>query len=374
MLYLDTLASYPLLPEVQKALTEAFATHYANPSASHNLAELAKLKIEEVREQLADSIGALPSEIVFTSGATESNNLLLKSAVEPLLRQGKTPHIITSKIEHKCILAICSYLAKLGCEITYLAPDDEGIVSAASLEASVKENTTIVTLMHVNNELGTINPIQEYGQLCFERGVQFHTDAAQSYQKVPIDVDEDNIDFLSISAHKIGGPKGIGAAYIRNLRNLEVEPLVHGAGQEFGVRGGTLAAPLIMAFGEAIKCFSEYYNQQLFAKTKQLLLNELRKAKIDFAVNGGAQTLDSSVSLTFKNIDVDGLMRTTAEQYCLSQSSACSAGSIEPSHVLMALGFNRNQAANTLRISFPFSITHADIRELVADIKRFLAA
>lgn len=371
MLYLDTLASYPLLPEVQKVLTEAFATHYANPSASHNLAETAKLKIEAVREQLADSIGALPSEIVFTSGATESNNLLLKSVIEPLLRQGKTPHIITSKIEHKCVLAICSYLAKQGCEVTYLAPDEEGIVSAASLESAFRENTALVSLMHVNNELGTINPIQEYGQLCFERGVQFHTDAAQSYQKIEIDVDDDNIDFLSISAHKIGGPKGIGAAYIRDLRSREIEPLVHGAGQEFGVRGGTLAAPLIMAFGEAIRYFPQYYHQQQFAKTKQYLLNELRAAEVDFAVNGGAQTLDSSVSLTLKNIDVDGLLRTTANEYCLSQSSACSAGSIEPSHVLMALGFNRDQAAKTLRLSFPFSITHADISELVAAIKRF---
>src|SRR5690554_4603925 len=229
MLYLDVLASYPRLVESQDALISACQKHIANPSANHILGELAYIDIEEARKVIADSIEALPSEIVFTSGATESNNLVLKGVVIPLLSAGKTPHIITSAIEHKCILEICAYLERLGCELTYLSPSKDGLILAGSVQEALKPNTVLVSVMHVNNEIGTVNDIEGIGKVCFESGVKFHTDAAQSYLKTSIEVDEFNIDFLSISAHKIGGPKGIGAVYIRDLRNSDIEPLIHGA-------------------------------------------------------------------------------------------------------------------------------------------------
>ncbi|MBG22135.1 MAG: aminotransferase [Idiomarinaceae bacterium] len=371
MIYLDSLASFPLLPEVYDAMCESLKADYANPSASHSLGTKAQDKIEQVRAQIADRLEAFPSEIVFTSGATESNNLILKAHAERALTQGRVPHIITSKIEHKCILAICSYLESKGCEVTYLSPNERGIVSLDSLREAIKENTILVSLMHVNNELGTINPIRDYGKICFENNIPFHTDAAQSFLKTPLNVEDDFIDALSLSAHKIGGPKGIGVAYIRDLRNQDIHPTIHGAGQEFGIRGGTLATPLIVGLGAAASTFGNRYSDAKFETLKEVLLGLLEKQNLSFDVNGDGQVLDSCVSITLHDVDVDGLLRSSYERYSLSQSSACSAGSIEPSHVLTALGFDRERAAKTLRISFSFDTTPEEIEQLVTDIKAF---
>ncbi|PTB87284.1 cysteine desulfurase [Pseudidiomarina aestuarii] len=371
MIYLDSLASFPILPEVHDAMCQSLIEDFANPSANHELAEQSQKKIELVRAQIADSLDAFPSEIIFTSGATESNNLILKTHAERALMQGKTPHIITSKIEHKCILAICAYLEFRGCEVTYLTPNELGIVSPDSLKEAIKDNTVLVSLMHVNNELGTINPIRDYGKICFDQGVPFHSDAAQSYLKTPLNVENDFVDALSLSAHKIGGPKGIGIAYLRDLRNQDLQPTIHGAGQEFGMRGGTLATPLIVGFGAAVEAFSSKYEKTPFAKLKEYFTHELKSREIEFAINGEGQTLDSCVSVTLPTVDLDGLLRSTHMRYSLSQSSACSAGSIEPSHVLTTLGFDRAQAAKTLRISFSFDTKKKDLKELLEDISHF---
>ena len=371
MLYLDVLASYPMLVESQDALISACQKHIANPSANHLLGELAHIDIEKARSVIADSIEALPSEIVFTSGATESNNLVLKGVVAPILSAGKTPHIITSVIEHKCILVICAYLETLGCEVTYLSPSIDGLISADSVQKALQPNTVLVSVMHVNNELGTVNDIENIGKVCFENGVKFHTDAAQSYLKTSIDVDELNIDFLSISAHKIGGPKGIGAVYIRDLRSSKLEPLIHGAGQELGVRGGTLATPLILAFRAAVEHFPSYYDVQHLESCKQFLLGELFKQGVHYQINGGGETLPLMTSISLMNIDVPVLIRDTENKYSFSQGSACSSGSIEPSHVLLALSLDRDTASNTLRISFPSDIQKSQLTELVSDIARF---
>lgn len=371
MIYLDSLASFPLLPEVFDAMSESLKEDYANPSAAHLLGTNAQDKIEQIRALIADQLDAFPSEIVFTSGATESNNLILKAHAERALASGKIPHIITSKIEHKCILAICSYLEAKGCEVTYLSPTEQGIISPDSVRTAIKDNTVLVSLMHVNNELGTINPIRDYGKVCFEHGVAFHTDAAQSFLKAPLNVEDDFIDALSLSAHKIGGPKGIGVAYIRDLRTEHLQPTIHGAGQEFGMRGGTLATPLIVGLGAAVESFEKKYNQASFASLKDEFVERLGDHGILFHVNGKGQTLDSCLSVTFSNVDVDGLLRSTHGKYSLSQSSACSAGSIEPSHVLTALGYERERAANTLRISFAFDTRAEEINQLVEDIAQF---
>lgn len=371
MIYLDSLASYPLLPEVLEDLQLTSSRYYGNPSSSHMLGEQGKKLIDETRDLLAESIGAFASEIVFTSGATETNNLVLKGLILPLILKGKKPHLITSVLEHKCILSICNYLESLGCEVTYLTPNSLGEIEPGQIKNAVKTNTALVSLMHVNNELGTINPISEIGKICMEARVPLHTDAAQSFLKIKTDVDELNVDFMSISAHKVGGPKGIGAAYVRDLKELDINPLVHGAGQESGVRGGTLPTPLISAFGTAIGAFPNYYTLERNIELKERLLNDLQKFGVKHMVNGGAETLPSCLSLTLPTSDIEGLLRGNHQSLALSQGSACSAGSIEPSHVLTSLHFNREQASKTLRVSFSHKNTIADIRVLVDEIVRY---
>ncbi len=371
MIYLDTAASFPLLPEVKTALAKAFDEHYANSSSAHLLGQSAHAAIEEARELIADEIGAYPSEIVFTSGATESNNIALKS----ILLANKTSdkkHIITSAIEHKCILAICNYLQTEGYDVTYLSPNSDGLITCAMVESAIKSSTALVTIMHANNELGTINDIGSIGQVCFKNNVLFHTDAAQSFAKLEIDVDDMNIDLLSISAHKIAGPKGIGAIYIRDLRKTSLQPVIHGAGQEEGVRGGTVAAPLIQGFATAIEYFPNAYNNFKKIQAKQYLLNELSKHEIKYQVNGGERTVAHCLSITLFNVDVALLIRANEAQFCLAQGSACSSKEIEASHVLSALGLSRTEADATLRISFSLDITCSQIDLLVSAIQKHL--
>jgi len=238
-------------------------------------------EVNHIREKLADTIGAYPSEIVFTSGATESNNIAFKSLLLSNQALKNKKHIVTSMIEHKCIFSICDYLTTLGYEITYVKPNKDGIIDVASVRNAVRIDTALVSIMHVNNELGTINPIADIGKLCFESDILFHSDAAQSFKKIDIDVDDLNVDVMFFSAHKIGGPKGIGAVYIRDLRKKHLLPVIHGAGQEDGLRGGTVAAPLIIGFGEAIKVFPKYYTEFKNTNSKSYLIEQLKKYDTD---------------------------------------------------------------------------------------------
>jgi cysteine desulfurase len=371
MIYFDTASSYPVLPEVKEALAVAFDSLYANSASSHLLGSHVQSEIDSVRELLADEIGAYPSEIVFTSGATESNNIALKSI---LLAEGipvNKKHIITTQIEHKCIFSICHYLESLGYDITYLKPNERGVISPSMVKEAITPETALVSVMHVNNELGTINPIGDIGAVCQEHCVLFHSDAAQSFQKIEIDVDELNVDIMSFSAHKIGGPKGIGAVYIRDLRDKELVPVIHGAGQEQGVRGGTVAAPLIMGFGSAIERFSKYYSEFKARGAKDFLFSELEKHNIKYQANGGRDTLASCLSLTLPSTDIALLIRDNEQSFCLAQGSACSSKEIEASHVLTAIGLTRELAEKTLRISFPLDISESDISELVGIIQQY---
>ena len=370
MVYLDTAASYPILPEVKATLSKAFDTFYANSASSHLLGEQVSSEVNKVRKQIADEIGAYPSEIIFTSGATESNNIAFKS----LLLGGEIPaskkHIITTQIEHKCVFAICDYLESLGYEITYIKPNKDGIIEASSIADALRDDTALVSVMHVNNELGTINPIAEIGQICFDAGVLFHSDAAQSFKKVAIDVDDLNVDIMSFSAHKIGGPKGIGAIYIRDLREKHLLPVIHGAGQEDGVRGGTVAAPLIMGFGCAIEVFPSYYNEFLSTNIKNYFIEQLELNEIDYQVNGTVSVLASCLSLTLPTTNTTILLRDNEHNLCLAQGSACSSKEIEASHVLTAIDLEREQAERTFRISFPLRISEKEIDDLVREIKK----
>lgn len=348
--YFDSAASYPLLPEVAAALSSANESMIANPSSQHTLGEDANNAVERCRSALADSIGAAPSEIIFTSGATESNNLALKGHFSLPSAQASR-HLVISSIEHKCVHAIADYLNRTsGVSISLVQPNKAGIITTAAIESALQPHTELVSIMHVNNELGTLNPIADIGALCFERGIKFHTDAAQSFLKTGIDVDDMNIDYASFSAHKIGGPKGIGALFIRDQRKQHMEPVVHGAGQEAGLRGGTVAAPLIQGFTAAISHFPKAYQSLKARGLKDLLLENLQKERIDHIVNGDG--LPSILSLTLPNTDVQALLLNSGGTFALATGSACSSKEIEVSHVLAAIGLDRMRAEHTLRLSF----------------------
>lgn len=367
MIYLDSAASYPVLPEVQVALDKSFRELYGNSTASHKLGLDASEVIESARGVIAEKIGALSSEVVFTSGATESNNIAFKSLLldNPALKDKK--HIVTSQIEHKCVLAICNYLAKFhGYRITYVKPNADGVIQADEVAKVLQDDTALVSIMHVNNELGTINPIDDIGELCLKKGILFHSDAAQSLCKVDIDVDELNVDVMSFSAHKIGGPKGIGAIYIRDLRTRHLTPVIHGAGQENGLRGGTVAAPLISGFSVAVKAFPSYYKKIEQIRLKFRFIEELALMNISFKVNGDYRNnLANIISISFQGLDIEHLIRIANAHIAIAKGSACSSKQIEPSHVLHGIGLEGILLKNSLRLSFTHLSDEKDFLELI---------
>lgn len=362
MIYFDSAASYPILDEALEVLVRDFKNHQANPSSSHLLGESALTRVEETREKIADVLGALPSEIVFTSGATESNNLALKGHFS-LPETAERRHLVISSIEHKCVHSIADYLYRTAnVKVTTIQPNSKGVITPEAVSKAVTDETSLISVMHLNNELGTANPLQEIGDFCFERNIKFHSDAAQSFLKLPIDVEDMNLDYLSISAHKIGGPKGVGAVYLRDRRLRDFEPVIHGAGQEDGLRGGTLPAPLVSSFGKALDCFPNAYEKLKQLRLKEHLLAELKRRCVEFIVNG--ESIDSIVSLTLPGTDVPGLIRQQFNTLALATGSACSSKEIEASHVLTAIGLNRDLAEATLRISFHHGQNLEDIEAL----------
>lgn len=368
MIYLDFAASTPLLPSVKKELFRAFEEEYSNPSSAHKLGRTSAEKIESVRGKIADSIGAYKSEIIFTSGASESNNLAIKGYV--LANQKKGKHVVTSSIEHKCILSICNFLEKEhGYEITYIPPQKNGIIDAQDVIAAMREDTVLVSIMHVNNELGSIQPIAAIGQACFERDIKFHVDAAQSYKKVPIDVDELNIDMLSLSAHKVYGPKGIGALYIRDLRETRIQPVIHGAGQEYGLRGGTLATPLILGFGAAVE---DKTIEDSFEEVNKI--NSLLRKKL-IEIGGVINTPCTNYIPHILNVRLpylDAAHFITSSNYQCSQGSACSSLNIEMSYVLRAIQLTLQEGNQSLRISLSHFSSSEHIEELIVALKKGL--
>ncbi|WP_172380631.1 cysteine desulfurase family protein [Vibrio sp. Vb339] len=345
-MYLDYLASTPLHPEALQAMTTAFRDVYANPSSDHTCGKHSQDLLKDCQRTIADKIGAEASEIIFTSGATESNNLAIKGLAELNSHRGK--HLITSQIEHSCVLSIFSFLEKQGFEVTYLEPNHMGIHTAQQIEQAIKEDTILVSIMHVNNELGTINPIRDIGALCFRKGVTFHSDAAQSIAKLDIDVVDDYIDALSASAHKFGGPKGIGFLYLREARLLSIEPVIHGSGQQIGLRGGTIPTPLIVGMAAAIESFK--FEQTYLESLRHEFLATLDRQNIKYKING-ANTLSNVINLTFE-CDEDYAKYTSQKGICVSQGSACNSQHVEPSHVLTAMNVSAKDSFNSVRISF----------------------
>ena len=361
-IYLDNSATTPVAPQVVEAMLPYFSEVYGNASSLHGFGQDAHKALDESREAIAETLGADPSEILFTAGATEADNLAIKGLA--FANPGKR-HIITSKVEHDAVLRTCRWLETQGYEVTYLDVDGNGRVDPRKIADSIREDTLLVSVMAGNNEIGTIEPIEEIGEICRERGVLFHTDAVQAYGKVPLPLDV--IDMLSISAHKISGPKGVGFLYVR--RGIKLTPVLHGGGHEGGLRSGTENIPGIVGMAAAARlAFSEMDEVVPRLRGFRERLIETITSLPGTRLNGDrAGSLPHVSSFSFAGIEGESLvMRLDEQEIATSTGSACSSPNLEPSHVLVAIGVPLTMAHGSLRISTCRQTTDDDIDAILA--------
>ncbi len=362
-IYFDYSATTPVDPRVAQKMVDCLTMdgNFGNPaSRSHFYGWKAEEAVENARRQVADLIKADPREIVWTSGATESDNLAIKGIAHFNQRKGK--HIITSKIEHKAVLDTCRQLEREGFEVTYLDPASNGIISAEQVAEAIREDTTLVSIMHVNNEIGVINDIAAIGEVCRARKVYFHVDAAQSAGKIEIDLEHMKVDLMSFSAHKIYGPKGIGALYVRRKPRVRIEAQVHGGGHERGMRSGTLPTHQIVGMGAAFEVAREDLEKDgkhVLALRERLLAGV--KDMEEVHVNGDLeQRYAGNLNVSFAFVEGESLIMSLKD-LAVSSGSACTSASLEPSYVLRALGLNDEMAHSSLRFSFGRFTTNEDI-------------
>lgn len=370
-IYLDYAATTPVDPRVAEKMMQYLTMdgYFGNPaSRSHRFGWQAEEAVEEARANIADLIGADPREIVFTSGATESDNLAIKGAAHFYQKKGK--HIITSKIEHKAVLDTCRQLEREGFEVTYLVPNEDGLHPVEQIEGALRDDTVLVSIMHVNNELGVIQDVAAIGELCRSKGVIFHVDAAQSAGKIPVDLNELKIDLMSLSGHKMYGPKGIGALYVRRKPRIRIEAQTHGGGHERGMRSGTLATHQIVGMGEAARIAKA----ELAAEGERIsaLRNKLWEGVKDIEevhLNG---TLDRHVpgiiNISFNFVEGESLMMALKD-LAVSSGSACTSASLEPSYVLRAIGRNDELAHSSIRFSIGRFTTEEDVDYTISCVK-----
>lgn len=350
MIYADNSATTRTKPEVLDKMLPYFTEHYGNPSSLYAFAYDAKRAVENAREEVAKVIGARGKEIFFTSCGSESDNWVLRGVTSKLRDKGN--HIITSCIEHPAIMETCKQLEKQGIRVTYLPVDEYGSVSVDDLKAAICDETILISIMTANNEIGTIQPIREIGAIAKEKEIFFHTDAVQAYGHIPINVDEMNIDFLSLSGHKIGAPKGIGALYIRS--GIRIDNLIYGGGQEKRRRAGTENVPYIVALGEAARLANEHMSENIARLTKMRDALIERVLKIPYTRLTGHPTnrLPGLCSIVIEGIEGEALLLNMFnEGICASSGSACSSGSLDPSHVLLSIGLPHHIAHGSLRLS-----------------------
>ena len=362
-IYLDYSATTPVDPRVAEKLCRYLTLdgEFGNPaSRSHQFGWHAEEAVEDARAQVAALIGADPKEIVWTSGATESDNLAIKGTAH--FYSGKGKHIITCKTEHKAVLDTCRQLERDGFEVTYLDPEPNGLVSLKKLEAAMRPDTILVSLMHVNNEIGVIQDITAIGKLARARGILFHTDAAQSAGKVPIDVNAMNVDLLSLSAHKIYGPKGIGALYVRRKPRVRLEAQMHGGGHERGMRSGTLPTHQIVAMGEAFRLAKEEMasDTDRICKLRDRLVEGFKDIE-EVYINGDmAHRIAGNLNISFNFVEGESLIMALKD-LAVSSGSACTSASLEPSYVLRALGRNDELAHSSIRFTLGRFTTEDDV-------------
>ena len=358
-IYLDHNATTPIRPEVRDRMLPFFGELYGNPSSAHGFGQVVKPQLEEARQRIADQLGASPAQIVFTSGGTESDNAATKGVA---FAAGKG-HIVTSLIEHPAVMQSVSWLAKKGFEATYVPVGPDGIIDPDEVKKALRPDTILVSIMHVNNETGAIQPIEEISAITREAGVVFHTDAVQSFGKMPTNVDDLGVDLLSIAAHKIYGPKGIGALYIR--KGTRIDPLIIGGAQEKRRRSGTENISGIVGFGEAV-VLAEAEREEVYGRLvglREKLVNGLTSNIPEIVINGDLdRAFPSTVSASVSHVEGESmLLSLDMEEIAISTGSACSSGSLEPSHVLVAMGIETVMAQGTLRFSMGRGTTAEEI-------------
>ena len=372
MIYLDNAATTKTAPEVVDAMLPYFSEYYGNASTIYSLGAESKKAMDHARQTIADSLGAKPEEIYFTAGGSESDNWALKATAEAYASKGK--HIITTKIEHHAILHTCEYLEKRGFEITYLNVDRDGLISLDELKAAIRPDTILISVMFANNEIGTIEPIAEIGEIAKEHGVLFHTDAVQAYAQVPINVDEMHIDMLSASGHKLNGPKGIGFLYIR--KGVKIRSFVHGGAQERSRRAGTENIPGIVGLGAAVERAMRIMDTKTRKEIelRDYLIGRLENEIPHCWLNGHrTKRLPNNINFSFLYIEGESmLIMLDMKGICASSGSACTSGSLDPSHVLLAIGLKHEEAHGSLRLTLSEESTKEEMDIVAEEVKKIV--
>ena len=372
LIYLDNAATTKVHPQVLEAMMPYFSEEYGNPSSIYSFAGKSKKAVEDARQTVADFLGANANEIYFTGGGSESDNWALKATA--FAKKEKGNHIITSAIEHHAILHTCEYLEKNGFEVTYVGVDEDGVIKLDELKAAIRPTTIMISVMFANNEIGTIQPIKEIGRIAKEHGILFHTDAVQAFGQVPIDVDEYNIDMLSSSGHKINGPKGIGFLYIR--KGVKIKSFVHGGAQERKRRAGTENVPGIVGYGaaaeRAVRTMKERTAKEI--ELRDYLINRLTTEIPYSRLNGDkVRRLPNNVNVSFQFIEGESMLLMLDQNgICGSSGSACTSGSLDPSHVLLAIGVPHEVAHGSLRLTLSDETTKEDLDFTVDKLKEIV--
>jgi len=365
LIYMDNAATTKILPEVLDSMLPYLKNEYGNPSSIYSIGREGRKAIENAREQVAKTLNSNPNEIFFTSGGSESDNWAIKGIAFANEKEGK--HIITTNIEHHAVLNTCKYLEKYGFEITYLPVKSNGIIDIEDLKKAIRKDTILISIMFANNEIGTIQPIKEIGEIAKEKNIYFHTDAVQAIGNIPIDVNELNIDLLSLSGHKFHGPKGVGALYIR--KGVKISKMIHGGGQERNMRAGTENVASIVGLGKAIEIASKNITQRskYLIKLRDRGIKELIEKIPDTILNGDPiNRLPGNINVCFKYIEGESiLLMLDMKGICASSGSACTSGSLEPSHVLLAIGLPHEIAHGSLRLTLSEENTQKDIDYLL---------
>lgn len=372
LIYLDHAATTAVHPDVLKEMLPYFTDKFGNPSSVYGFAANNKNKLTEARETIAGALGAKPEEIYFTAGGSESDNWALKCTAEAYGVHGG--HIITTKIEHHAILHTCKYLENRGYDVTYLDVDENGLVDLNTLEAAIRPDTFLISIMFANNEIGTIEPIKEIGEVAHRHGILFHTDAVQAFGQIPIQVDEMNIDMLSASGHKFNGPKGIGFLYIR--KGLKLKSFIHGGQQERGRRAGTENVPGIVGIAKACEIAMAEMEERMKKETelRDYLIERILKEIPYTRLNGHSRKrLPNNVNISFQFVEGESiLIMLDMAGICASSGSACTSGSVDPSHVLLAIGLPHEIAHGSLRLTLGYENTKEEMDTVVDNLKRII--
>lgn len=372
MIYLDNAATTRTAPEVVEAMMPYFTEYYGNAGSIYKLGNESKKALMRARETIASTLGAETNEIFFTAGGSESDNWAIKAVYEAYCGKGR--HIITSRIEHHAVLHTCEYLEKMGAEVTYLDVDADGLVDPRQLERVIRPDTILISVMYANNEIGTIEPIKEIGEIAAKHGILFHTDAVQAYGHLPIHVEECHIDLLSASGHKFNGPKGVGFLYVGN--RVRIRSFIHGGQQERGRRAGTENVPGIVGLATAAQRACRMMEERMTreAQLRDYLIEKIEK-KIPGSVLNGHRTkrLSNNVNFSFEGMEGETiLIMLDMADICASAGSACTSGSVDPSHVLLALGVSRERAKGAVRLTLSAENTREEMNKVVEELARIV--